>query len=361
MSFARAKPKILAVHRWLALVAGLFVLSQGLSGTVIAFRYELNRTLHPGAMTVAPSPTQPKLAAIIKSAQKSMPGFKAARIDYPRVADDAYIVRMTAKDGTAAIATVDQTGHVTRAGTLWSWPVEAAYAMHESLMSGEVGERAIGFIGLAVIILAISGLLYWWPAARFGRMLANTVKPKLAKGRVTRELHRAVGILYALYLIMMATIGLTMAWSPWTQPLIGAVLPFSVQRPKPPEACAKPAKIDVVVAAATAMRPGQAIKSVRFQAKGRIVAVYFQSHVTWPPRATDHAWVSACDAAVLSVDDKAHNGPGDKLFDWLLPIHSGEWLGLFGRLLSWSAALALVMMGVSGTVLWIVRLRRRRA
>src|ERR1700748_1540101 len=97
MSFARAKPKFLAVHLWLALVAGLFVLSQGLSGTVVAFRYELNRALHPGAMTVAPQPTQPKLAAIIKAAQAAMPGAKAARVDYPRVPDDAYIVRMAAK------------------------------------------------------------------------------------------------------------------------------------------------------------------------------------------------------------------------------------------------------------------------
>jgi hypothetical protein len=30
-ALTRAKPKILAVHRWLALVAGLFLMSQGLT------------------------------------------------------------------------------------------------------------------------------------------------------------------------------------------------------------------------------------------------------------------------------------------------------------------------------------------
>ena len=51
-TLTRAKPKILAVHRWLALVAGLFLLSQGLTGSLIAFRYELNRAFHPSAMIV---------------------------------------------------------------------------------------------------------------------------------------------------------------------------------------------------------------------------------------------------------------------------------------------------------------------
>ena len=51
-ALTRAKPKILAVHRWLALVAGLFLMCQGLTGSLIAYRYELNRALHPGILTI---------------------------------------------------------------------------------------------------------------------------------------------------------------------------------------------------------------------------------------------------------------------------------------------------------------------
>jgi uncharacterized iron-regulated membrane protein len=358
----RAKPKILAFHRWLALFAGLFLISQGLTGTIIAFRYELNRALHPGAMTVAAQSQRAPLSVIIKAAQHALPGAKVNRVDYPRAPDDAFIARLSAKDGTASIATVDPSGHVTRAGSLWSWPVEAAYAVHESLMSGEAGQRGVGFIGLALLVLAISGLLYWWPSpGRFAKTLAQTARPQLVRGRATRELHRAAGVLFALYLVMLALIGLTMAWSPWTRPVLGAVFSFSAPRAKPPkEACTKLAPLDDAVAAAQARMPGQAIKSVRFQAKGRIVGVYFQSHVTYPPRSTDHVWINGCDGSIQSVDDKIRNGPGDKVFDWLLPIHSGEWLGLPGRLLSWSAALALVVMGISGYVLWVIRRMRRR-
>jgi uncharacterized iron-regulated membrane protein len=160
---------------------------------------------------------------------------------------------------------------------------------------------------------------------------------------------------------MMAMIGLTMALEPWTKPLVGIILPVSIADVKvPKKSCIAPKAVDEDVAVARSQRPGQAIKSARFQGKGRIVAIYFQSHITYPPRATDHVWVDACSAKVLALDDQTRNGAGDNVFDWSLPIHSGEWLGLPGRLLSWSAALALTTMGISVYILWILRTLRRR-
>ena len=362
-ALTRAKPKVLAVHRWLALAAGLFLMSQGLTGSLIAFRYELNRTLHAGVLTVAPGAVQPPLGDVIRAAENALPGTRVSRVDYPRAADDAYILRLNdTRSGALSIAAVNQSGRVTRARGIWSWPVEAAYQMHERMMAGEFGQRAVGFVGLSLVLLALSGLFYWWPLrGRFGKTLGQTARPQLTRGRIARELHRAIGVVYALYLIMMATIGLTMAWEPWTKPLVAMVLPTSGEEVKvPKKTCAQPKAVDDDIAAAQGRRPGQAIKSVRFQGNGRIVAVYFQSRMTYPPRATDHVWINACSAKVLAMDDQTRNSAGDNVFDWSLPVHSGEWLGLPGRLLSWSAALALTTMAISGYFLWIVRTLRRR-
>ena len=222
--------------------------------------------------------------------------------------------------------------------------------------------RRLAVFCFAIVLLALSGLLHWWPLrGRFAKTLGQTVRPQLTRGRITRELHRVMGVVYALYLMMMAAIGLTMAWEPWTKPLVGMVLPVSGEEAKvPKKTCAEPKAVDDDISVAQSRRPGQAIKSVRFQGNGRIVAVYFQSRMTYPPRATDHVWLNACSAKVLAVDDQTRNGAGDNVFDWALPIHSGEWLGLPGRLLSWSAALALTAMAISGYILWILRTLRRR-
>jgi uncharacterized iron-regulated membrane protein len=356
----RVKPKILAVHRWLALLAGLFVILQGLTGTLIAFRYELNRVVYPGIMTVAADGASAPVGAIIRAAERALPGAHVTRLDYPRAADDAYIARLVYPyTDNAAIATLDHQGHVMRARGIWAWPVEAAFQLHANLLSGDAGLRAVGFVGLAVVLLALSGLLYWWPnRGRFAVTLGQTLRPK----PVNRDLHRFIGVVYALYLLMMATLGLTLAWEPWVQPVIGQFLSFAPDaKPKvPKKRCAAPAPIEASIAAAQGLRPGQAIKSVRFPNKGRIVAVYFQSNITTPTRVTDHVWLDACSADVLAADDPAQNRSGDTFFNWLLPIHSGDWLGLPGRLLSWSAAVALVLMGVTGYVLWLLRVLKRR-
>lgn len=357
MNSARLKPEFLKYHRWIGLVAGLFLLIQGLTGTLIAFRPELNRALHP-AMIVAPSGHPVPLAKMIKAAQAAMPGYKVTRTDYPRRPDDAYLLRLAGKGGALAIVTMDGLGHVTRAAPLSGWPVEWAYQVHIGTLYG--GEPMIGYVGLALIAMALTGLYVWWPLRnRFrGAFRVATDTP----ARATRDLHRFLGTALSAVLLVIALTGLTMAWTEWMRPAAALVLPFSTDTaPKPPKApCAKKAPLDDAIAAAVARRPGQAIKSVRLQAKGRIVAVYFQSPIAYPARITDHVWVDACTAEVMVVNDQAGARAGNWLFNWLLPIHSGEWLGLPGRLLSWIAALSLVFTSVTGYALWVIRTAQRR-
>jgi uncharacterized iron-regulated membrane protein len=354
---AKAKPKLFAAHRWLALFAGMFLILQGTTGTIIAFRQELDRTVHHAAMKVLPAVAQPPLSEVIRAAQAALVGERVSRVDYPDAKDDAYIARLSGKFD--AIATVDQRGVVTRAANVWFWPVEAAYLIHQSLMGGLLGQTAVGLVGIALIILALSGFLYWWPThGRIGQAFERTIHVKLARGRAARELHRALAITYSFYLLLSAITGLMMAWSIWTLPAVGAVFPVMRQEPKfVRKLCAAPRPIDASIAAARAIMPGATIKSVRFTTD-QVVAIYFRSRVTYPARIVDRVWVDMCNADVIAAETKS--GSGDAIFNWLQPIHSGEWLGLLGRVLTLSAAIALMTTGVSGYVLWLGRALKQR-
>jgi uncharacterized iron-regulated membrane protein len=78
------------------------------------------------------------------------------------------------------------------------------------------------------------------------------------------------------------------------------------------------------------------------------------------PRATDHVWVDRCTAQVLAKKEADTALAGNLIFDWLLPIHAGEWLGLPGRILAVIGALALAGFGITGYVLWIARKTKTR-
>jgi uncharacterized iron-regulated membrane protein len=123
----RAKSKILTVHRWLALIAGLFLMSQGLTGSLIAFRYELNRALHAGVLTVAPRAGPPPLGDVIKAAESALPGTRVSRVHYPRAVDDATIARL----------------------------------VHSGEWLGLPGRRLSWSAALVLTIMAISGYMLW--------------------------------------------------------------------------------------------------------------------------------------------------------------------------------------------------------
>jgi len=362
------KALLLRLHRWVGLTVAVLVVLQGLSGTAIAFRHELNRLIHHDALVVAPPASLAPLAAIAAAGKAAFPDRRLTRIDTPVTRDDAYLVRLETPAGAIAYAAVDpSTAKVTRQGPLAAWPVEWLYQLHMSLLSGDTGERIVGFTGLGLLFMALTGPFVWWPGglARVGRALS--VDFKAGVGRGARDLHRLGGLLAAPVLLVSATTGVLMAWQPWLSPTVNLVAPVvETKAPKAaPGKCAQKHTLDEAVAAAAQRHPGQTLKSVRFPGKGgKVVAVYFRSLGTPDPRATDHVWVDACSAVVLREKGALSEPAGSRFFSGLLWIHTGQWLGTFGRVLVLLAAATATGLGVTGFVQWAARtadLRRRRA
>ena len=362
-----AKLLLIKLHRWVGLVVGLLVILQGVTGAAVAFRHELNRLIHPQALVVAPPAHAAPLAAIAAAGKAAFPDRKLARIDLPVAPDDAYMVRLDAPSGDIAYAAVDpRTAQVLRQGPLAAWPVEFLYQLHMNLLSGETGERIVGFTGFGLLFMLLTGPFVWWPG--LGRMRqALTVNLSVDLHRGTRDLHRLAGLLAVPILLVSAATGLLMAWQPWLSPALNLVAPVvETKAPKAaPGPCAQPASLDDAVTSAAARHPGQTIKSVRFPGKGgKVVAVYFRALNTSNGRATDHVWVDACSAKVLREKGALTEAAGSQFFNGLLWVHTGQWLGVVGRVLVLLGALTAAGLGISGFIQWLARnarLRRNRA
>jgi sulfite reductase (NADPH) flavoprotein alpha-component len=103
------------------------------------------------------------------------------------------------------------------------------------------------------------------------------------------------------------------------------------------------------------------MKSVRFPGKGgKVVAVYFRALNTGNGRATDHVWVDACSARVLKEKGARTEAAGSQFFSSLLWIHTGQWLGIVGRVLALLVALTIAGLGITGLIQWLVREARTR-
>lgn len=359
------RPALLSIHRWIGLAFGLLLIVQALTGVAIVFREELNRTIHADALTVVPGgPAMPvqQMLDMVREAHSDAP---VARIEYPTTADEAFLFRIEPKDGShrRMVAVDPYRGVITRDGELGDWPIEWLFELHHELLAGDTGAMLVGIGGIALLFMALTGPFLWWPGrGRIRQGFSVTFRGGAYRG--ARDLHRVVGIIFALLLAVSAFTGIVMVWKAPLQPVINLVVPTiskpSVKVKERSDAALLP--LDRVVAAAIGHYDGAKVRNVRFPGgTGRVVNVFLEADDYPRPRASNQIWLDGYTAKPLGTYEAAANPAGNGFIDWMLPIHSGEFLGTPGRWLFLFEALALAGFGLTGFWMWVARRRLQAA
>ncbi len=361
------RPALLSIHRWIGLAFGLLLIVQALTGVAIVFREELNRTIHADALTVVPTgPAMPvqQMLDMVRAAHGDAP---VTRIEYPTTADEAFLFRIEPKDGShrRMVAVDPYRGTITRDGELGDWPIEWLFELHHELLVGDTGAMLVGIGGIALLFMALTGPFLWWPGrGRIKQGLSVTFKGGGYRG--ARDLHRVGGIAFALLLATSAFTGIVMVWKAPLQPVINLVASTnakpSVKVKERTDTALLPLPLDRVVEAAIDHYGGAKVRNVRFPGgTGRVINVFLEADDYPRPRASNQIWLDGYTAKPLGTYEAATNPPGNGFIDWMLPIHSGEFLGTPGRWLFLFEALALAGFGITGFWMWVARRRLQAA
>jgi uncharacterized iron-regulated membrane protein len=359
----RLKTKLLPLHRWAGLVLGAFLLLQALTGTALVFRDEIERLIYP-SMVVKPGPARQPVEALLESVSRSLPDKEVTRVDFPEAPDLAVLVRLKSKQGETHLAAVDPyDARLVRQGGLSAWPTENLFLLHDELWAGDVGQRFLGFAGTGLVFLLITGPILWWPGRKRVRR-ALSVTFSQGRDRGWRELHRSAGIFAGVILLVSASTGVMMAWQETMRMAISVFAPM-IEKPRP--------KVDVVlwadflpmdrlVAKAQADYGPTRLQQLRFPGNGgRVVTVYLDSVDSGRPGASKQIWFNR-----YTGEDLGHYVPGslpggNELVDWLFPVHTGQFLGLAGRLLILIGGCSLIGLALTGGWMWYSRKYRRRS
>jgi uncharacterized iron-regulated membrane protein len=356
----KLRPLLLKLHRWMGLSVGLLLLIQGLTGTVIVFRDEIDRVIHP-EIVVAPGQARLPVQRIVDIARAAHPDETITRVELSRWADGAALVKLTAPDSkTLRIVSIDPfRGTVLRDGGLGTWPMELMFQIHYTLLAGDIGETIVGIEGLALLFMAITGPIVWWPGLK--RMSSGfRVMWRGNNDRRWRSLHRAWGAAAALLLILSATTGVLMVWKEEARSVLRVFGPVT---PKPTPKVEKiPGQammpIDRLVARAQAEYGDTPLRQIRFSSGGRVVAVFLDSDLTVRADGTKQIYYNAYTGADLGHYVAGALPAGSEIIDWLYTIHTGMFGGVPTQLLFLLAALSLT--GLSGSGLWLWYSRRRQ-
>lgn len=334
----------LRIHRALGLAVAAFLLVQALTGALLLYRGPAARWIDPVGMTSRPGGPTVSAGEAVEQAGRALPGYHVIRLFAPESSGATWFAQLQDDEGRVAYASIDPAGGaVRRAGGLFHFPVEAALQIHYRLTAGKAGMAVVAVNGLALIVMAVSGLAYWWPRRNPARALAIrwTVAPRL----VLRQVHRTLGVVAAAFLIILPSTGLLL------------IAPEMLDGSRPASPVATPAiEVDRGLALAQGLFPGSGLRDVRIDG-GRLIVNFLAPERN--ARAVHRVIVTVGQPQIVGATPADRN---TALWMTVLPIHAGDIIGPVGPALLLVIALALATLALSAPVMWCqARVQRRRS
>lgn len=333
------------VHRWVGLVAGVYVLIVSITGAALVFRIDLQRASHPHLFTAAAGAVADPVA-IMESVVRAYPDHRLSGVDAPTTTRPTYLAYVTAPGAFKTVLLDPVTARV-----LGELPERTAVRtlqdLHFDLLSGPTGRIVNGVGALAIVVLAITGVVEW-------SRLSQNWKRK----RLWRELHRAIGIWSVMFVLIWAITGAYFAFPSAFRRVIGVASPLSVSRTPqstaPSDGATPPWR--QVIDAARQRRPGAHVARVvlPFGERGSWLVMFADRQPTPAYTELDSVYVDQYSAAVIDVDAQRHS-LGDRIVGAIAPLHIGSFGGTPVRLAWFVFGLAPAVLAITGAV---VRLRK---
>lgn len=344
------------IHRWLGGLVGLGLAVLGLSGAALLWK-----PWWVGAPLVGRAPSDAEVLAIVAAAGR----LGAGHVTLP----SAEFGAAQAGLGEGAGAYLAHDGSLlARWASTWERPETFLFDLHHHLLMGETGELIGGWLGIAAVLFAVTGLILWWPTRRTFRLKA--VPARLTRPSIVRH-HRDIGAVLALPILLAGLTGAMMVLKPLGTAVLAPLSPkaevaaWQAKPPPPPAGSSASPAWPAILAAAHARYPDGAVRIIVWpEAPGEAVTVRMRRPQEWHPNgrttltfAPDGTLLAARDAPAAPLAVRARNA--------LYPLHSARMtdspLALPLRIVMTLAGLGLALLGSLAVVtFWRATIADRR-
>jgi len=358
-------------HKIIGLFLGLVFVLIGLSGSILAFREDIDERLNYSLMRVAspPNASFKIISEIYSSAIQAIPkDAKVERLMMPRHKNAAailtYIVETDDLDSYFYEVFINPyTAKVTgqrlkiHGEDQFSQPIiQILMAFHWTLLLGANNAYLIGFIGIFFFFSAFAGLYLWWLKNKNWR-LGLTVKWQASSERITYDLHKNIGFYGAAFLIIITATGASMIFKPVTQKVTSL---FSTVSGEPnfgkskPSAQHEPIHITQAIMIANRVFKDGKIFSISLPNSPTGVFIVGKMLDSEPNKSRTYRNVSIdqYSGEILQIQDPDNFTAGEKLFEWLFPVHTGEIFGEYGRPVLLLIGLLPLALFTTGLMRW---------
>lgn len=359
------------LHLWIGLVLCLPFVMLGITGSILVFEDELLDAFAPARLSAAQGEAR-SLEDIVAAARSAAPdGYLPVSYVAPNSAGSPAAVRLQpARRGGAAgdriRIDVDPVSLQTFSNPENGFLRQTFFLHSTLLLRNREGRQLIGWFGVAMLAMAVSGLINWWP--RRGQWRAGFTVARGASGyRLHRDLHGAVGIWGIAVFATVSFAGVYLAFPESIRSVIDVVLPARDLRAAAaamrvePVAGAKRAGIDDAVAVARSGFPETAPRFVFLPTRPDQpirIGLARPGDERGTPVIT--VFVDPWTRAVVEIFDPSGFSLGERVLAWQHALHAGRGFGPVWQGLVFACGLLPLLFTVTGVLMWLRRQRWRR-
>jgi uncharacterized iron-regulated membrane protein len=361
-------------HFYAGLICIPFVIWLALTGSIYLWRPQIEGWLDRRFDHLPVSGPAAAPEAQVAAALKAVPGGALRRYVMPEAPGEAVRILVARQGGDARVYLDPRSLEVLGIVTEENRPFRVLSRLHGQLLAGTLGSYVIEIAACWAIVMLLTGLYLWWPRGRRG--LAGILYPRLrGGGRVFwRDIHATTGIWVSVF-----ALGLILTGLPWAKGWGGYLA--QVRQVTGTTRGAVDWTIGGKAPAPAAMPSehaghGDMIMPAAPQASGDLARVIIALRplviappvLIAPPKTPGAPWSVTSDAAdrPLRSELKVDGATGqilnrtdfnqrhwiDRTIGYGIAVHEGALFGLANQIAGTVTALFLILLAVSGAVLW---------
>ncbi|MGC2657774.1 MAG: PepSY-associated TM helix domain-containing protein [Bryobacteraceae bacterium] len=355
----------LQVHLWMGVILALYVTVIGVTGSILVFGSELSRAFDPSPWPHFDGKQPlPDISVILAKLKAHYPHTHVISVMAPTATDPVILAVLLGRRRTTVALnpiTGQLLGEVHRQRSRIQW----IYDLHEDLLARRTGRVVNGTAAAALLLIALTGLVNWWPGIQNWRR-ALRVDFRRTWKRINFDLHSAAGFWAVGFVLMWAASGVYFTWPAKVLEYVDRLSPVVNSLPPAvrvaPEPVMTPLDFTAVVEKAHSIDPGTQWKGIIFPGSRRSPVEVLMSRSPGIGRDyEDTIYFNPYSGEYIST---WQYGVNKSLGDWIIwlqiPLHFGTHWGL-GIKFVWAAfGLALPLLAVTGLLMYWNRVLGRK-
>jgi uncharacterized iron-regulated membrane protein len=338
---------LLTLHQWVGLAAGVFLIVIAVSGSALVFENEIDRALNRSTSFVTPGATPLPIETLIARVQAAYPKDPVTGVRIADKPDQAYEVSVRGRGGAMVNPyTGDVLGLRDHEKSFARW----VHLLHTRLVAGKIGEAMVGWFSVAMLGLAITGLVLWWPRKILAVGSASSWK------RTNFDLHNVLGFYSSVVILVITLSAVLIAFENATDPLVRRLNPATPEAPAPqstPLAGAARISTDEAIAIAEHALPGAFASNVGLPAgpKG-VFRIFKKFPEDRTPAGRSRVAIDQFSGKVLLVENTRTAPLGTRILNLKRSAHTGDIFGAPTQALYFIVSLGIALQAITGALIW---------